>query len=326
MNVLILNHPDRNCGIHQYGVDIYSALRRSKFTFSYAEVSGKQGVLNSIELSDPDIVIFNYYPITMPYVDECFMAHIRTTWHDIVTMGIMHEVTNGAANDATNALFDYWLCPDPTLVTNNPICLKTKRLIPNYYNFEPMPKIPTIGSFGFGFGDKGFENVVIQTQREFDEAIINLHMPAHYKIGTFFLSRNNAFRTAKRCMNLVSKPGVKLNITHEFLTKTGLLHFLAHNTVNCFFYDTRKDKGISSVIDSALAVDRPIALTKCGMFRHITDKRVYIEDNSLADIIKRGYKVMQPFQKEWSEREFIKDYERILEGVITNDTSNKRRV
>lgn len=325
MKILILNHGDKNCGIHQYGVDIYNALKLSKFEFRYAEVSSKEEIIYDINYFKPSIVIFNYYPITMPYVNERFMTHTRTIFKDIITMGIMHEVTNGAANDATNALFDYWLCPDPTLDTDNPICLKTKRLIPNYYNFDYPPRIPTIGSFGFGFGDKGFENVVIQTQREFDKAVINLHMPAHYKIGSFFLSRNNAFRTAKRCRNLVSKPGVKLNITHEFLSKTSLLHFLSANSVNCFFYDTKKDKGISSVIDSALAVSRPIALTKCGMFRHITDKRVYIEDNSLADIIKRGHKILKPFVNEWSENAFIGDYEKIIERVLSSDTSSRRQ-
>lgn len=325
MNVLILNHSDKNCGIHQYGVDIYSALRRSKFTFNYAEVNTKQQIEYNIDLYKPDITIFNYYPVTMPFIQKPFMTHIRYKWNKMVTAGIFHEVTNSAAGVCTNALFDYWLCPDPTLITSNEICLRTKRLIPNYYNFDSPPRIPTIGTFGFGFKDKGFDKVVAKTCEEFDKAIINIHMPNHFLVGDSFLSSNSCFWMKRRCKNALKKSDVELNLTHEFLTKTQLLHFLAGNSINCFFYDTNKDKGISSVIDSALAVSRPIALTKCGMFRHITDKRVYIEDNSLKEIIKRGYKVLTPFHKEWSERSFVTDYERILEYVSSNDISSKRR-
>jgi hypothetical protein len=325
MKVLILNHSDKNCGIHQYGVDIFEALRHSKFEFRYAEVTGKEQILYNIGYFKADIVIFNYYPITMPYVDIGFMAHIRTIWKDIVTMGIMHEVTQESADGATNALFDYWLCPDPTLVTPNLICLSTKRLIPNYYNFESTPKIPTIGTFGFGFKDKGFDKVVTKTCEEFDKAIINIHIPNHFLVGDSFLSSNSCFWMKRRCKNALKKSDVTLNFTHEFLTKTQLLHFLSDNTINCFFYDTNKNKGISSVIDSALAVSRPIALTKCGMFRHITDPRVYIEDNTLKEIIKRGYKILAPLQREWRERSFISDYERILEDVLSSDISSKRR-
>jgi hypothetical protein len=323
MKVLILNHSDKNCGIHQYGVDIYTSLRLSKFEFRYAEVTGKEEILYDIGYFKPDIVIFNYYPITMPFIDTQFMAHIRTTWKDIVTMGIMHEVTQESADSATNALFDYWLCPDPTLVTKNQICIRTKRLIPHYFNFDSLPKIPTMGSFGFGFKDKGFDKIVEVVQGEFDKAIINLHMPNHFKIGDSFLSKDSCFWTSRRCRRALKKEDITLNITHEFLTKTQLLHFLASNTINCFFYDTSKNKGISSVIDSALAVSRPIALTKCGMFRHITDERVYIESNSLKNIIKRGSKILAPYEKEWSESAFIRDYERILEYVLSNGISSR---
>jgi hypothetical protein len=329
MKVVIINSKDKNCGIHQYGEDIYHSLKKStRIDFSYAECSDRREVLRVMMRPRVDAIIYNYYPTTMPYVDESLT---RTQQRgidacNVVQLGIMHEVTQYDADKATRALFDYWLCPDPTLLETNSIIRKTRRLVPNYYNTQKCTEIPTIGSFGFGFNDKGFDKLVERVCAEFDEAIINLHMPKHHSIGDSFLSTNSNFWTVRRCRKKVNKRGITLNITHNFLTKPELLSFLASNSINCFFYDVNKNKGISSVIDSALAVQRPIAVNKCGMFRHLfTEPRIFIEDNSLTEIIKRGYKVLHPFVKEWNETAFIRDYERILEGVLTNGTSSKRQ-
>lgn len=329
MKVVIINSKEKNCGIHQYGEDIYNALRKStRITFSYVECSNRFEVLRAMMRPGVNAVIYNYYPTLMPYVEENLT---RTQQRgidacNVKQLGIMHEVTQYDADNATQALFDYWLCPDPTLLETNPIIKRTRRLIPNYYNTYKIPEIPTIGSFGFGFADKGFLRIIDKVQDEFDEAIINLHIPRHYAIGNSFFSRHNPDRLERALHKRVSKPKVKLNITHDFLDKLSLLNFLASNSINCFFYDVSKNKGISSVIDSALAVQRPIAVNKCGMFRHLYDEpRIFIEDNSLKEIIERGISPLTKFVGAWNEKSFIRDYERILEGVLTNDTSNRKR-
>jgi hypothetical protein len=230
-------------------------------------------------------------------------------------MGIFHEVTQEGADNAKNNLFDYWLCPDPTLKTINPCCIKTKRLIPHYINHFKEPEIPTIGSFGFGYHGKGFDRIVKVVNDEFDEAIINLHIPRSDVVGTHIWSRDHPYWLERKLRKLTKK-GITLNITSNFLDKQGLLDFLAKNMINCFFYDTDKYKGISSVIDSALAVHRPIALTKCKMFRHLFNEPIFIEKNCLKDIIEAGILPLRNYYALWSEKQFILNYERILDSIL----------
>ena len=203
-----------------------------------------------------------------------------TKEYKVPQLGIMHEVTQQVADEATQEMFDYHLCPDPTLVENNPYVYKTPRLIPPYLNYQWNPDIVTIGSFGFGLGDKGFERLVSLVQEEFEEARIRLHMPFNDFVDKE--GQNFALATAERCRSLVSKSGIQLDINHEFLTKQELFDFLASNTLNAFFYDTNKHRGISSTpwICACGCRDRSRS-QKCGMFRHVYSARpsICIEDS-----------------------------------------------
>ena len=112
---------------------------------------------------------------------------------------------------------------------------------------------------GFGYAGKGFDQVVRTVQQEFDDAAIRMHIP----ISPFMDPQGiQATEIDDRCRALVVKPGVKLSVTHEFLSVQGILDFLAQNSLNAFFYAENPGRGLSSVLDMALAVDRPIALTK----------------------------------------------------------------
>ena len=116
---------------------------------------------------------------------------------------------------------------------------------------------------GFATHGKGFERLIIAVQEEFDEAIIRLHIPA----GDF--ADTSVADLVARCRELIRKDGIKLVTSHEFLHKTELLDFLAQNTLNCFFYDKCEGRGISSAIENALAVRKPLAITRSNMFRHV---------------------------------------------------------
>jgi hypothetical protein len=314
-DILLVSHKEKQCGIYQYGINITEALQRSiRYNFSYAECSCEEELYKAVIEKKPDAIIYNYYPATMPWLTSKI-----TRQFSIPQLGIMHEVTQEEADNANQEMFDFHLCPDPTLIENNPLILKTKRLIPPYINIKNLPEITTIGSFGFGFGDKGFERIVETVQKEFDQAIIYLHLPFNDIVDR--QGRMHARSTAKRCKRLITKPGIKLIISHNFLNKQQLLDFLAGNTLNAFFYDTQKNRGISSTIEHALAVQRPIAITKCGMFRHVSSAipSINIEDSSLKEIIENDIAPLVPFYNDWSEAAFILDYEGIMDKVFPNE-------
>jgi hypothetical protein len=311
--VLIVSHKEKQCGIYQYGINIYEALKKStRYSFRYAECSNREELSRALLDTGPTAIIYNYYPKTMPWLNSS-ITHLNS----VPQLGIMHEVTQEGADRASAELFDYHLCPDPTLCEHNPLVFKTKRLIPSYLNRINIPDTVTIGSFGFGFGDKGFERVVETVQREFDQAKILLRLPFNDIVDK--KGKNYALATAGRCRRLICKPGIELIINHDFVSKQQLLDFLAGNTINAFFYDTEKHEGISSTIEHALAVQRPLAITKCGMFRHVLSATptISIEDSSLQQIIKNGIVPLVPFYNEWSEASFVMDYERILDIVLS---------
>nr|WP_321397829.1 hypothetical protein [uncultured Desulfobacter sp.] len=310
--VLVVSHKAVQCGIHQYGINIVKALQESScYAFEHVLCASPDELDHAIQTTDPQVIIYNYYPYTMPWLTPKI-----TRRYTMPCLGMMHEVTQEEADAATADMFDFHLCPDPTLLLHSPYILKTKRLIPDYINTESMPSNPVIGSFGFGFPNKGFERLVSQVQEEFDNAVVRLHLTFNELVDK--QGEHHTLATAERCKNIITKPGIRLEISHHFMEKKDLLDFLAGNTINAFLYDDDRHRGISSVVEHALAVERPIAVSRCGMFRHVlnTTPSICIEDNSLRQIISNGIAPLVPFYNEWSKASFIMDYERILDQVL----------
>jgi len=309
--ILFISHQEKQCGVYQYGLNIASVLQKStKYLFVYAECSSSIDYLNAIREVEPSAVIYNYYPTTLPWLNKKLINKIK-----VPHIGTIHEVTQQVADLANTDLFDYHIAPDPTLLLKNPIVFKTGRLIPAYKNTYQSPQIPTIGSFGFGLQGKGFEHLIATVQQEYDEAEIRLHIP----FATFGdLKGEQAKAIAQHCKNLLVKPGIKLSLSHEFLRQEQLLDFLANNTLNAFFYEKYHNRGISSVIDYALAVQRPIAITHSSMFRHIlsASSAISTEYLSLQQIITNGIEPLQSFCQEWNEANLIWDYERIISQIM----------
>ena len=257
--ILFVTHKEKQCGVHEYGISIADAVKKSaQYSFVYAECSTPQEFSATVETVRPAAIIYNYYPSTLPWFDKKLLDTF-----DIPHLEIMHEVTQQAADSADASFFDYHIAPDPTLVVNNPIVFKTGRVIPPYTNRFDLPAVTTIGTFGFATAGKGFERLIIAVEEEFDEAIIRLHVPT----GDF--AAFDCKDVAHRCQELIVKRGIKLIVTHEFLEKNQLLDFLAQNTLNAFFYEKGEGRGISSAVENALAVRRPIAITRSNMFRHV---------------------------------------------------------
>ncbi len=313
-NILIISHKEQRCGVYQYGKNIADALRKSKkYHFIYAECSSVKEFLSIVNSVVPAAIVYNYHPYppsTLPWLKKKIIRKIKVPHIDI-----MHEATQQVADSAGGSFFQYHIAPDPTLLLRNRIVYKTGRLIPKYSNTYDLPEIPTIGSFGFGTAGKGFERLISTVQKEFDEAIIRLHIP----FAAFGDSDGSeAHAIGQRCKELIVKPGIKLILSHDFLSQEQLLDFLARNSVNAFLYEENKGRGISSVIDYALAVQRPIAITRSNMFRHIYGAcpSICIEDANLKEIMNNGFEPLLQYYREWNEDNLVWDYERIVGKVL----------
>src|SRR6476469_9760989 len=143
--ILFVTHKQRVCGVHEFGINVADALRKSaNYALVYAECANAEELLAFVAKEQPQAIIYNYYSSTLPWLEQEVLRKIN-----VPSLGIMHEVTQAAADSADTSLFDYHIAPDPTLVIRNPIVFKTGRLMPKYTNEFKPPEITTIGSFGF---------------------------------------------------------------------------------------------------------------------------------------------------------------------------------
>ncbi|MEO7264351.1 MAG: hypothetical protein ABIW38_05530, partial [Ferruginibacter sp.] len=332
--VLFVTHKPKRCGVYDFGKNVFDCIKASqKFDFVKAECSSLNELFAAIETNKPEIIIYNYHPSVLPWItDKVFKGINRNNVSHVkaIQIGIIHEVTQELADNATsyhnkfipgpfnrklNSLFDFYIAADPTLLLKNPFVFKTGRLIQTYHTETTDPAITTIGSFGFGTPNKGFEDLVARVQEEFDEAIINFNIPT----ADFDDPQGeNARKIAAECRSLIRKPGIQLNINHDFLSQSELLNFLSGNSMNCFFYKDKNGRGISSAVDYALAANKPLAITNCPMFRHVLAyaPEVSIEKNSLRNILSKGIAPIEPCIKEWQPANLVWDYERIIDAAI----------
>ena len=313
--VLLVNHYKSQCGVYQYGVDIYSSLKKStKYDFQYAECKDVTE-LDLIKVNySPEVIIYNYHPVTMPWI------HTTVRVKGLKQICIMHEVDPDVSESFSNILFDEYIVANPVFSSNKDFVHSSERLILNKEVYKKNKKIPIITSYGFGFKHKGFEDIVNLVKREFSKAIVRFNMPYNQHIevdGKPNIPNGNKKETKiiiDSCRKISHGSGIDLRITHDYMSKDELFDFLSDSTVNIFLYK-RGCWGISSVIDSALAVRRPIAISRNKMFQHIYDATpsICVENNSLKTIISNGITPLLPYYEKWSEENFIKRYENIIE-------------
>lgn len=308
--ILYVNNKCQRCGVYEFGRMVGGVLMEGrKHQFTYAECDSWEEYQSVYERENPDVVFYNYHPITMPWLEG------KSHRVKGIQIGMVHEVHQKYADILNDAIFDYHVVADPTLILRNPLVYKTGRFVPEYTGGKSINAITTIGSFGFATGNKGFERIIDQVQKEFDLA----HLRLNISFSEFFDPEGvSARRLAEILKNKITKKGITLSVTHEHLDEPRLLAFLAGNDVNAFFYDYQEERGLSSVTDWALAVDRPIVLTKSTMFRHLatTNPSIFIEDRSIREILNDQGKQLVALRQEWSKKNLIWDYERIIDNVL----------
>jgi hypothetical protein len=336
--VLFISHKKARCGIYEFGQNIYATLSKSRlYNFIKLDCSTLKDVTGAIAEYSPAALIYNYHPSVLPWIATKIAPRLfrnNITSINVPQIGIIHEITQATADYATvyknrfllgrssrlsNSLFDSYIAPDPTLLLRNPYVFKTGRLIPAYENNFPPPLIPTIGSFGFGTPNKGFDQIVTLVQHEFDAAIIKLNI-AFADFGDE--DGANARLIAAQCKKLITKQGIQLQVSHKFYDSDEVLEFLAQNTINVFLYHDTGNRGLSSTVDNALAVRRPVAISDSIMFRHLfdTEPSVRITQNTLRKIIDNGFGPLDSHRNEWNGENLLWEYERIVTAVLGRST------
>lgn len=313
MNIFILNNSKQNCGVYQYGKRFGTiASKSSKYNFMYFEMNSQFELESKIIEHKPKAIIYNYLSGTMPWVDPNLVQRYRT--ENIKQYVIVHN--------SHYPFFDYYLHQNPyhKNVDDRNFALARPLLEYECTDIERTTDVIHIGSFGFGFKCKYIPDIckIVNEQLSYRKVQINLHLTESY----YSPNADTINSIEKECLNEITHDNIKLNITRDFLSDKEMLDFLYKNDLNVFLYEKYPENfynGISSTIDYALSVKRPIAICRSNMFSHIRDVQpsICIENNSLLSIINNGFSPLQEKYDLWSNEKFLNNLEAIIEQTFT---------
>jgi hypothetical protein len=311
MNIFVVNHSVENCGVYQYGKRFGNIASKSKkYNFMYFEMNSETDLALMYESHKPEVIIYNHLTGTMPWVNEELVSGYRKM--GVKQFCIVHNV-------GYSTFFDYYLHQDPYYKDINENNFSLARPLFDYSPQKIVKKNDDtirIGSFGFGFRVKYFDEIcrIVNEQLPDKNVEINLHLTSSH-----FCPNANDIQSIKLdCMKFITNSNIALNMTHDFLTDQEMLDFLYGNDLNIFFYQNYGGyNGISSTIDYALSVKKPIAICKSNMFAHIWDVKpsICVEDNYLVDIMNNGFSPLEEKYNSWSNKKFVNKLETIIESV-----------
>lgn len=311
MNIFIINHSVENCGVYQYGKRFGGIATKSKnHNFMYYEMNSAEELASSYEEHKPEAIIYNYLGGTMPWVTEELVQRYRN-------LGVKQYLIVHNVGYAT--FFDYYLHQHPYYehVDANNFALARPLFDYQPPEIEKDDSVLHVGSFGFGFRVKYFDQIcrIVNEQLSYRKVQINLHLTSSH----FCPNANDITSIKQDCLNAITHDNIKLNMTHDFLTDEEMLNFLYRNDLNIFFYQNYGGyNGISSTVDYALSVKKPLAICRSNMFAHIWDVQpsICVETNSLLNIINNGFTPLEEKYNSWTNEKFIHTLETIMEKTF----------
>ncbi|GEP06042.1 hypothetical protein [Methylobacterium oxalidis] len=152
IDCLFVNHSGERCGVYQFGRRLFDALATmvTPLTWHYCESGSREEFAACLSSARPRLVLFNHHPATLAWA-----AEDRLCGDAVATYAIWHEGHEAGAHSIDPAPFDFLICADPTLVTENPRVISAPRFIPDApADVRAENPVFTVGSFGFATGGR----------------------------------------------------------------------------------------------------------------------------------------------------------------------------
>lgn len=306
--VLFVNTAEPRCGVHSYGENLFCVLCNSKrYEFAYT-FCRDEAELKGTASDDTEAIIYNHSPNIGGWMSgfpfRAYARHHVAVYHD---GHINHEALDAVLfSDPTMPQYANWYPIGRPLPNWTPIVV-------------PKGERPVIGVNGF-MGAWAIL-AVRQILHEFHDCVLRLHLPsAAYGDA----DGAQAEMQLQACKNLAAcRPGVTLDVQRDFMPMGGLLSWLSRNDLNVYVRDLPpKWRGVSSVLDPALAVRRPIAVNLCTAFRHVhgLNPSICIEHNDLRTILQNDISPLLPLYKAWAPETVRGQVEDVLDRVFEVDT------
>ena len=297
MNGIFYNSPRSQCSIYESGLMIYEALKQSsQYFLAYTE--------NRALKFNSDFAIFNYHP----YVNN-WMSHGILNQYQGRTFAVVLEVGHhGDLLPNTAKVFQKYMVIDPTIKDTDTI-FGFPRPIERYTPAPFKAPVVTVGSFGFATPGKRWIEVLELTNAEFDKALIRINIP----FATYVPDcQREILKVVAELTSFHLKPGIELEITHNYMDKHQLIEWCAQNTINFFPY-YRDLAGLAAVTDQAISARRPILVTNNPAFRHMFE---YIKplssETNLVETINKSLSGVIRMYEDWSPEAFYQKFESIL--------------
>lgn len=305
--MLLLNHKRQQCGVYQYGKRLHHILQQyQEIGYEYHEVETEGEYWQLMDNNQYNAVIYNYCPPTMPWLNE------QTIRHTQENIGILHECDPG--------YFDKKIRIDPTAPESTHVYNIPRPLIQDIppasdkcdlVGFQKFVSYqdgdtPIFGTFGFI--NKGFPRIVQMVNEQYEKAIIKLLITCADFGGDYITIQ----QICDECFQQRTKPGISVMICTHFVNEHDLLLFLQSNTMNIFLYDFMGGRGISSTIDYALSVKRPVGISDSYMFLHIYTDDICLYKNPIQKCVENSMAHCEKFVSLYSHENMRKKILHIL--------------
>ena len=289
--VLFVNHLQDRCGVYQYGKRLFDCLLEdTRYEHKYVAVNDEASYIESVQSFQPDLIIINWHEATMTWFNRRLNYLVKAKQFIVFHEGAL------PADLAFDGIFSVAGAHSPGDNVH-----AVQRPLIDFAKKERKKNDPIkIGSFGFGFNNKGFDRICQLVQEQFDAATLHLHITTAY-FGQIneYVARN----IIEQCKSMVTKPGIELVITTDFVNDDELLSFLHNNDINIFLYDDEPHrKAVSSIIDYVVSAEACFAVNSSSMFKHLGEcwDGVNVDKTSLSDIIDNGNATALKLKSEWS--------------------------
>jgi hypothetical protein len=299
------------CGIADYGKRVFDILKKSSnFEFIWCEIDDEREFFENFNTHKPDVIIFNYYHSIMGFINNNTISKLGGTPNIL----IHHE---GGFTFSPNCIIDidYMLPerPHENFYTSTRPIFEDIKLEDNF-----KEDVTSIGTFGFGFKNKQLPKIAELVCQQFENAKLKINVP-------FAMFGDNEGNSAKTEINKVKEvilrtnKNIELIVNHKFLNHNELLNFLHKNDINIFLYGNEENQhGLSSSIDYALSVKKPIGVSSSSMYKHINSIKpsINLENTSIKEIIKNGFDPLEEIYNLNSNKNLLEKYEFIIKKLL----------
>ena len=311
MKILFINHKKSQCGIYELGNRIFQLIDQSILPSVYEETNTLSEYHSAVAKHKPDVIIYNYYSVTLPFLNPTvtkLLGHIKH-------IAIIHDPLHPSHVMEIESTFDNWIIHDDTNPLPNHKKFRTVRPIPRYTRTKDIDLDNiSIGSHGFVTSQwKMYDTMVEYINASFDDVTINLNLT----VATFGGTLDQVKAVGDKCRAKVTKPNVKLNITHDYIpTELGMIDWLAQNTMNIYFYNPpHQFVGVGASADLAIASQSSLVVNDSYMYRHIHSRLGAGQINTIGNFLNNHNKVKELYE-EWSPKRMTTDYKNMLNTIM----------